>query len=67
VNASGNSDTSVVCPASSVAIATKREGASPVPATFVVDGKGKVVERFDGVPDERRLRRTLGRAGLPPA
>jgi len=38
-----------------------------VPATFVVDGEGDVVERFDGVPDERRLRRTLGRAGLPPA
>ncbi len=35
-----------------------------VPATFVVDGAGDVLERFDGVPDERRLRRTLGRAGL---
>lgn len=35
-----------------------------VPATFVVDRAGRVVERFDGVPDERRLRRTLGKAGL---
>ena len=45
-------------------VAFHKLGVGTVPATFVVDSKGKVVERFDGVPDVRRLRRTSSRAGL---
>lgn len=45
-------------------VAFHKLGVGSVPATFVVDRSGRVVEAFEGVPEERRLSRAVRRAGL---
>lgn len=39
-------------------------GVGQVPSTFVVARGGKVVQTFEGVPEERALARAVKRAGL---
>ncbi|NND83511.1 MAG: hypothetical protein HKN46_00005 [Acidimicrobiia bacterium] len=45
-------------------VAFHKLGVGNVPATFVVNRTGKVVDTFEGVPEERRLERAVRRAGL---
>ncbi len=45
-------------------VAFHKLGVGVVPATFVVGPRGRIIESFEGVPDARRLRRALSRAGL---
>ena len=45
-------------------VAFHKLGVGEVPATFVVDEQGTVVELFRGVPEERRLLRALTKAGV---
>ncbi len=46
-------------------VAFHKVGVGVVPASFVVGAKGRIVESFEGIPEERRLRRALAKAGLP--
>lgn len=45
-------------------VAFHKLGVGVVPATFVVGPRGRIVESFEGVPDTRRLRRAVSKAGL---
>lgn len=45
-------------------VAFHKLGVGSVPATFVVNRAGKVVDTFEGVPEERRLTRAVRKAGL---
>lgn len=44
-------------------VAFHKLGVGRVPSTFVVGRSGRVVEAFEGIPDERRLARAVKRAG----
>lgn len=45
-------------------VAFHKLGVGNVPATFVVNRAGRVVDTFEGLPEERRLTRAVRRAGL---
>lgn len=45
-------------------VAFHKLGVGVVPTTFVVGTRGKIIESFQGIPEGRRLRRAMAKAGL---
>ncbi len=63
VNAAGDAVREVAWPKDTIAF--HKLGVGVVPVTMAVDGRGRVVEVFEGLPDRRRLRRAVAKAGIP--